>query len=325
MRESKLKSTQELENMSLESKTLLTILKDRCAMFEKVRDFFKQRDVLEVDIPILSKSGCQDIHIELMETELTSGTKGYLHSSPEYGMKKLLCKIKHDIYQLCHVFRKNELGSLHRPEFTMIEWYLLNTTLSSLINQTLELIHLFIPFEGFDTLSYEEVFKGFFSLNPFSTSPDELFSLCEAYGFTPTKKDEALSFLWDIAEKSLGLERPCVVIDFPGSDSQLAKTQEKDGNLYAMRFEVYLSGLELANGFDELLDPFEHRKRFELVAEERKLLNKPKLSIDDSFLSLLEMGLPKCVGVAVGFDRLMMLRHNTKNIENVLPLRWEEI
>ena len=311
-------------SMSVESSSSLKTIEDRALMLGKVREFFLSQNVLEVDIPILSKYGCQDTHIELMQTDITPTERGYLHSSPEYGMKKLLCKIKRNIYQLCHVFRKGELGKYHRPEFSMIEWYLVDQDLNALIEQTIQLIQLFVPSDGFDTVSYEQVFEKSHGINPLDIKDQDLFSICNQNGFTTDKREDALCFLWDIAEKSLGKEKPCVVFDFPGSDSQLAKTTTKNNKLYALRFEVYLHGVELANGFDELIDPVEHRKRFEKVSSERQKLGKAHQSIDDSFLSLLEEGLPSCVGVAVGFDRLMMLRQNTGDIENILPLKWKE-
>lgn len=302
----------------------VSIVEDRALMLEKVRLFFKERGILEVDTPILSKFPSLNTHIALMQTEITDSIKGYLHSSPEYGMKKLLCKIKKNIYQLCHVFRQNELGSFHRPEFTMIEWYLLDKSLQELIEQTLDLIHLFIPLKGYERKTYKEIFEDTFSINPFDLSISKLLQLTSSYGFDAADKEEALTFLWDVAEKKLGQTMPCIVVDFPASPSQLAKTHLHNDYEYSLRFEIYYQGIELANGYDELLDPHEHRKRFETVRLEKEALGQASLPIDESLLSLLKSGLPNCVGVAVGFDRLMMLRHNTKNIENALPLSWEE-
>ncbi len=309
--------------MSLES-NFLSVIEDRARMLEAVRSFFRKRNILEVDTPILSKSACIDVHIALMSPLISTSLKGFLHSSPEYGMKKLLCKLRRDIFQLSHVFRQGEIGPYHRPEFTMIEWYLVEQSLDTLINQTLELISLFIPFKNHERTTYEKVLENKFRFNPFEVSQNTLFGLSKKNGFETKDKDAAMSFLWDIAEKDLGSNGPCVVEGFFAADSQLSKSYTKDGKDYCERFEIYYQGVELANGYNELLDPIEHKKRFKEISLKRQSLNLESLPIDTAFLNLLDKGLPSCVGVAVGFDRLMMLRHNTDNIEHILPLTWEE-
>lgn len=308
-----------------ESKT--ATLKDRAAMFKAVRSFFEARGVLEVDTPILSTSAPIDPHIDILETEALPNQVAYLHSSPEYGMKKLLAKGLSDIFQLSHVYRYGEVSSKHHIEFTMLEWYRSNFSFLELLQETQELISLFVGNLPCETVRYERILHTAHSIDPFHSSLDELRTKCHSLGLHTQSEDRDLylSFLWDCAEPSLGSQGLLCVTHFPASQAALSRVLIEEGVAYARRFEYYYQGLELANGYHELTDPNEQYLRLTAHNEKRKSLNKKPLPIDTGFLQALAvLNSQDFFGVAVGFDRLMMLRHHTREIRDILPLSWGE-
>lgn len=310
--------------MSLESSGLKAILQDRAAQFKAVRTFFEQRGVLEVDTPLLSKSAPIDVHIDILTTQATSAHVGYFHSSPEYAMKKLLAKGLGDIFQLSHVFRQGEVGAYHQVEFTMLEWYRSNFSFQGLIEETKALIELLLGPLPFAQVKYTDVLHSAFGIDPLSASVDSLKQLAQELGLTLDSEDRDvyLSFLWDKAEASFTTSLTCVT-HFPASLAALAKTFEEAHQHYAARFEFYYNGIELANGYHELTDPIEQNKRLQEQNAKRQALGKQLLPVDLDFLAALEqLQSQEFYGVAVGFDRLMMLRHNKDNIEQILPLGW---
>ncbi len=274
-------------------------------MLAAVRTFFAHRYVLEVDTPILSKAAPIATSIDVMTVLFGNGDKGYLHTSPEYAMKRLLADHPIDIYQLSHVFRDGELSDRHNPEFTMVEWYRMGFSLQDLLDETIELIELFVGPQKITHYSYRDLFLKFAGFDPFDVQeiPNPEWSV-------DTWLDYTMSFT--IQPQMQGL----IVVDrFPPSQAALA--QLKDG--LAERYEIYFNGLELANGFHELTDPLEQRKRFENDLHERRALGKPDLPIDEPFLQALEK-LPPCSGVAVGFDRLLMLKLQATSLKEIMPL-----
>jgi len=281
-------------------------IEERAFMLAKVRQFFSKRGVLEVDTPILSAFAPIDAHIDVMEVSIGNQRTGYLHTSPEYGMKKLLAQGSPDIYQLSHVFRKGEEGPLHSPEFTMLEWYRIGMDLQELMKETCELLSLFCDPLPIEMLTYREAFEKYASLDPFGEDwkkSIEDFSAAARDWDRDTQLDLLFSHL---VEPKLGRETFTILTQFPASQAALAKTIEIDGMEVANRFEIYFAGIELANGFDELSDPQEQKRRFEEQNQKRMNLKKDPLPADPEFLQALKT-LPDCVGVAVGFDRLMKL------------------
>ncbi|MCH9631393.1 MAG: Elongation factor P--(R)-beta-lysine ligase [Chlamydiia bacterium] len=287
-------------------------------MLRSVRSFFDKRDVLEVDTPILSKHAPIDSSIDILETMATDQTKGYFHSSPEYAMKKLLAMGAPDIYQLSHVFRKSEQSKKHTIEFTMLEWYRIGFSLEELMSETKELIALFIGDVPCRITDYCSIFKERFNLDPEEDSLQTLQEVSKDFGLFGKDYDRQtyLDFLFDIAEKTFSTDSLVFVTDFPKEQAYLAKTHIKNGKELAMRFEAFYKGYELANGFDELQDSKVQRKRFKASLEKREKMDKPSLPIDEDFLDALDH-LPDCSGVAVGFDRLMMLKTQSHDIKNV--------
>ncbi|MBS0648564.1 MAG: EF-P lysine aminoacylase GenX [Verrucomicrobia bacterium] len=298
-------------------------------MLAHVRAFFAQREVLEVDTPILSHAAPIDTHIEVMSVRWARQEKAYLHTSPEYAMKRLLAQGIGDIYQLGHVFRAEEAGRLHNPEFTMIEWYRVGIPFQLLIDETLDMIRLFLGDIPALTYTYAEAFEKFVGMDYRKASPQDLQAIALAHHLSlPSDADTwdadtylhfIMAFL--IEPQLTGLH---IIRDFPASQAALAQTCQKGGERIAERFEVYFNGVELANGFHELTDPVEQRKRLVQANLERKTLGKEILPIDERFIAALEH-MPDSCGVAVGFDRLLMLQLGKGTLEEILPFCWSTI
>lgn len=285
-----------LESMSLALiNNHLKILQDRADMLARCRTFFAEKRVLEVDVPILSRSASVDTHIELIQASCCN-QPAYLHSSPEYGMKRLLALGVNDIYQISHVFRDYEKGERHTPEFTMAEWYRIGMTLKEMIDETVQFILLFLedlPLD-YEIFTYEQAFWRW-------------------YGEFPSSLEERDALFAFEIEPHLGKNSLAVVSGFPVEHAALARI---GNNGLAERFEVYYQGIELANGYHELIDPVEQSRRIDETNHARATLGKQMLPPDREFIEALEAGLPDCCGVAVGFDRLMMLRHKLEDIRN---------
>jgi lysyl-tRNA synthetase class 2 len=306
----------------------LKILRDRAEMFRKVREFFALRGVCEVDCPAMGKYASVDVHIDLIRAYGGSPpSTHYLHSSPEYAMKRLLVEGMGDIYQLSHVFRDNEYSMRHNPEFTMAEWYRLNFAFSKMIEETVAFVRLFIGELPHTIMSYEEVFKKYAGIDSRKITEKKLVLYLKEKGIDPYEnigeegKDAYLNLIMGVViEPQLGTNEIFVINHFPASQSMLSKTTMINGVDVAERFEVFYKGYELANGYHELADAVEQRKRLAKANKTREELSKDTLPIDERFLRALEKGLPDCCGVAVGFDRLLMLRHSLDDIADVLPL-----
>ncbi len=299
-------------------------------MFQKVRHFFAQKNVMEVDVPMLGKAAPIDRHIDVMQITLQGGAYGFLHTSPEYAMKRLLSLGVGDIYQMSHVFRDGEIGHFHNPEFTMVEWYRLGMSFEDLIEETVAFIHLFLENLSVSYFSYREALIKFAQIDYLTASIGDLVMCCEKHALhLPSDahkwdKDTLLQFIMGFIVEP-HLHELTVIKDFPKAQSALAKTTLRNEEPIAERFEIYFKGVELANGFHELTDPIEQRRRLHEQNQMRLEMGKQSLPLDENFLKALEKGLPDCCGVAVGFDRLMLLRHDKKCLEEVLPFSWDTI
>lgn len=316
----------------MEKSKKIAILHDRAAMFSKARSFFMERGVLEVDCPILTQGASVDAHIDLIPAHYASQETRYLHSSPEYGMKRLLVQGIGDIYQLSHVFRDGESGHKHNPEFMMAEWYRCGFTFTQMIEETLEFIQLFLGNVPTKTLSYRDAFLHYAGIDYLTATEKDLLDYLKQRqiplysGIENEGKDALLNLiLGSVIEPHLGEEGLCALAYYPASQAALAQTVERqDKEQAAERFEVYFKGVELSNGYHELADAREQRRRFIEANIHRKALGKNPLPLDEFFLETLAAGLPDCCGVAVGFDRLMMLRHRSQNIADVIPFVWQQ-
>ena len=309
--------------------TKVEILKDRARQLARARAFFSERGILEVDCPLLTSQASVDLHIDLISALFNGQETRYLHSSPEYGMKRLLSQGIGDCYQLAHVFRDGEVGTRHNPEFMMAEWYRVGAEFQSFMEETLEFIRLFLGELPGELLSYRDAFKQFVGIDPFLAKEKELIEAVRGskLPYYPSlleeDRDALLNFLLaELVEPHLGNDKLTLLAYYPASQAALARSEVKEGHAVALRFEVYYKGVELANGYDELADAKEQRRRLIEANEERAKAGKRQLPLDEAFLAALEEGLPAACGVAVGFDRLMMLRHKKNDIADVIPFGW---
>lgn len=308
--------------MSLEFDYLekITLLQDRSAMLQSVRDFFYKKKFVEVDCNALNPLPELDLYIDPFEVPMATGSSFYLHTSPEYGMKQLLSIGMKNIFQLSHVFRKEEQGNLHRNEFMMLEWYEVGVSFEEFLSSVIELIALFLGKAKTQILPYAQAFDNL-SIDP--TSSKE-----EIVHFIPLlppevrswNKQSLLHYVWSsFIQPTLGREETTIITEFPISESALAKTIHKNGKEVALRFEIYREGIEIGNGYVELTDPQETKYRFLEVIQNRRLEGKSDLPLNTEFLRTMERGIPSCCGVAIGFDRLMMLRNKKSDIASILP------
>lgn len=274
------------------------LLKNRATALAKARSFFSDRNILEVDCGALVKRAPIDANIDVIET-----SDGFLHTSPEYAMKRLLIQGSGDIFFLGHVYRKGEKGRLHNPEFAMAEWYRLKVSLLQMIQETCDFIQLFLGALPIRILSYKNAFKG----------------IDIPYRKEWTETENRHYILSHHIEPNLGKNELTVLTDYPPNEAALACVVEKEGEIVAERFEIYHKGVELANGYHESSDAIELRNRFNLENEARKQRKLETYPLDEEFLAAMEKGLPDCCGVSVGFDRLFMLSQNAKNISEILP------
>lgn len=309
----------------------ISILRDRAHMLAKSRQFFKDYNVVEVDCPFLSRFASVDTNIELIPAQPIGGAR-FLHTSPEYCMKRLLAAGMGDIFQLSHVFRNGEQGVKHNPEFTMAEWYRAGITFERMIDETIEYIRLFLGDLPYQTMSYRDVIKKYAGFDYLHLSIPQLIDKLKSFGIDvypgieKEGKDAVLNLVMGtIVEPNLGKDELFVLSHFPASQAALAKICQRGDESVGERFEVYYKGFELSNGYHELSDPKEQRKRLLESNQERVANNRSELPIDEFFLKALEKGFPDTCGVAVGFDRLMMLRHNAQHIADVLPFSWDEV
>jgi lysyl-tRNA synthetase class 2 len=301
-------------------------LRRRAEILALIREFFAQRGVLEVETPLLCCSGVTDPAIEplVVESGDSIDAPRFLQTSPEYAMKRLLATHGEPIYQVARAFRDGEAGACHNPEFTLLEWYRPGFDLHALMDEVAELVGACIGRRDEVRYSYREVFRRYLSIDPFTASDDELSAcVCEQadIGDMSGDRDLWLDLLMShVIEPQLpGL---CFIHDYPASQAALAKIIEADGVQVGQRFELYVDGLELANGYRELTDPVEQRKRFEADNAKRRERGQSERPIDEHLLSAMEHGLPECSGVALGADRLLMLAMNTRDIRETLVFDW---
>ena len=297
-------------------------LRRRAQLVAATRAFFAARDVLEVDTPLLGDGLVVEAHIDPVPCRVHLGAEGrverHLLTSPEGPMKRLLAQGSGPIYQFAHAFRDGEVGRRHAVEFTMLEWYRPGFDHAALMDEVEELVRLLLPRVAkvaFERCCYRELFVRFAQVDPFATSLAELRAACDRLGvdvpdgFDAGSLDDALDLLLVAhIEPQLGRDRPLFVHSYPPSQAALAKLRTDDrGTPVAARFELYIDGVELANGYHELTDADEQRRRFEQANRDRRAAGRSELPIDEDLLTALATGLPDCAGVALGFDRLLML------------------
>ncbi|MGP1939471.1 MAG: elongation factor P--(R)-beta-lysine ligase [Arsenophonus sp. ET-DL9-MAG3] len=307
----------------------------RSKIIAKIRLFFSNRNIIEVETPILSKFTVTDIHILPFETEfiapiVTDNSKLYMITSPEYHMKRLLAAGSGPIYQIIKSFRNRENGRYHNPEFTILEWYRPNYDMHQLIDEVDDFLQQILNCKPIKRMSYQEAFQAYLNIDPLSLKlkKKQLYKEVIKLGLNNAKKEEnkdtLLQFLFTIGvEPNLDKDKPTVIYHFPSSQAALAKINKKDQRV-AERFEIFFKNIELANGFHELTNSIEQRNRFEHDNKIRKKMGLPVQLLDEYLLSSLDKITQNCSGVALGIDRLVMLALNAKKISDVISFSIEK-
>jgi lysyl-tRNA synthetase class 2 len=312
----------------------LQALKLRAGILAGIRRFFAERDVLEVETPVLSASATPDPALVSLATRYTGplfphGQKLYLQTSPEFPMKRLLAAGSGSIYQICKTFRDGEAGRLHNHEFTLLEWYRTGFDHHRLMDEVEALVTLalqgHVALAASERLSYREAFLRYSGLDPHTATAGEFAGAARAHGIEPpaellTHHDTGIwrdLLLTHVVEPALGDGRLSFVYDYPAAQASLARVRPGTPPL-AERFELYLNGVELANGFHELADSDEQRTRFGRQLHTRAAAGLPAVPLDEQLLSALAHGLPDCAGVALGIDRLVMLAAGAHSIADVI-------
>ena len=314
----------------------LDTLRLRARMLAGIRAFFAARGVLEVETPVLSRAAVPDPAIEPLRSRYTGpgaahGQVLYLHTSPELAMKRLLAAGSGPVYQLARVFRDAEAGPRHNPEFSLLEWYRPGFDHHALMDEVEALVVTLLPgTAAARRFSYRELFLELAGIDPFTAGVDELAACARAAGLQPSPALAAQArngwldlLLTHVIEPRLGAGL-VFVYDYPADQAALARVRPGEPPL-AERFELYLDGIELANGFHELTDAAEQRARFEADNARRLARGLAPLPVDARFLVALEAGLPACAGVALGFDRLVMAAAGLADIDAALAFSLRRV
>ncbi len=306
----------------------IATLELRAAMLRAAREYFVATRALEVETPALSAAAVSDMHLASVTARACNQAR-FLHTSPEYAMKRLLAAGCGDIWQICKVYRDDESGRWHNPEFTLIEWYRVGIDHHSLMSDVERLIGAMLPpakqFDRAERLSYREAVQLHAGVDAFVDPTAVLVARLESAGIEVPRnmgdeRDACLDLIMStLVGPALGRERLTFIYDYPASQAALAKVRGP----VASRFEAYLDGIELANGFHELADANEQRARFEQDQRERAKRGLPVNPVDERFLAALEHGLPECSGVALGFDRLVMCATDARHLDEVLTFPFE--
>ena len=278
-------------------KNSIEILRLRAEVLRKIRQFFSDKEVLEVETPILSPFAVTDPDVHSIKVT----DYGYLHTSPEYAMKRLLCKGAPSIFQIAHVFRAGELGRYHNPEFSMLEWYRLNFDHIDLMAEVSEVINLILGPGEYQTIPYKEL-------------------LGSRYEKLKNDRSELdLAFSLSLEELRTGR---FFISDYPADQAVLSRIDPRDPTV-SCRFELVVDGVEIANGYWELQDVAEHEERFQKDLERRRNQNAELPEVDQNFMRSLEAGLPDCAGVSVGLDRVLMILAEAHSLDAVMPIGRE--
>jgi lysyl-tRNA synthetase class 2 len=306
----------------------IATLEVRATMLRAAREYFTATRALEVDTPTLSAAAVTDVHLASVAATAI-GRQCFLHTSPEYAMKRLLAAGCGDIWQICRVYRDGESGRWHNPEFTLMEWYRLGIDHHALMSDVERLVGAVMPpsrhVDRSERLTYREAVQLHAGVDAFEDPNAVLIARLESAGVeVPASiradRDGCLDLIMStLVGPQLGHDRLTFIYDYPASQAALAQTRGP----VASRFEAYLDGIELANGFHELGNGSEQRARFEQDLAGRRQRGLPPMPIDEHFLAALDYGLPECSGVALGFDRLVMCAVGAKHIDEVIAFPFE--
>jgi lysyl-tRNA synthetase class 2 len=304
-------------------------LKLRASVLKKIRSFLEERGIMEVETPLLGTTSSVDLHMEPFGLK-TGGKEFYLETSPEFAMKRLLSMGSGSIYQITRAFRSQEQGRLHNPEFTMVEWYRVGFDHHKLMDEVGELVESVLNCGPVKKITYTEVMKEAAGFNPLEMSAPAIRMVIDGLGLNSppaldlTDTDECLDFIFTVrVQPYLKEQGPVFVYDYPPSQAALAKLDPESG--VAHRFELFVKGIELCNGYYELTDAEEQLQRFRDINRKRLSRKKPELPVDQHFIKALDKGLPECSGVALGFDRLVMLAAGEDGLSGIMPFTFDEV
>ena len=304
----------------------MATLRQRSRVLAKLRDFFQQRQVMEVDVPLLSRATVTDHNIDSIQAR-NADVAAYLQTSPEYFMKRLLAAGSGDIYSLGKAFRDAENGRRHNPEFTMLEWYRCGWDEHQLMDEVAELIVSLVPETGVRRYSYADVFIQHLQVDPHFADLADLQRMAVIAGseaWADETRANCLDLLFSVLIEPQLDDGLVLVYDYPACQAALAKcAEDSQGRQISRRFEGFLNRVELANGYCELTDATEQASRFAEDQRLRKLSGKAPVTADSQLLAAMEAGLPECAGVAMGVDRLLMQLQGADSIDQVMPFSWE--
>jgi lysyl-tRNA synthetase class 2 len=318
------------------------LLLARAVMLKNIRAFFDVREVIEVETPLLSHFCTTDPHLDSLQSRFRE-QKCYLNTSPEYAMKRLLATFQQPVYQICKAFRDDELGPLHNPEFTLLEWYRPGFDMLQLMDEVADLVvelfglinsgeHAIFNRASFSHLTYQQAFEEFAGINPHQTTSEECFQVARSRHIDIPRGldvgdeiDEWLDWLLlQLVFPAFDKQGFTFLYDYPATQCALAVLADNDQKYQvARRFELFYGDIELANGFHELTDANEQLQRFQLDNQRRVAAGKQAVPIDKNFIAALNFGLPDCSGVALGLDRLLMALTGNDCIERVLSFAWD--
>ncbi len=312
------------------------LIKKRAFIYSQIRSFFNERDVLEVETPVLSFSGTVDPTIDSFTVKSQFYQQPlFLQTSPEFAMKRLLVEGSGSIYQICRSFRDGESGRRHNPEFSMLEWYRLDFSYFDLMQEVDHLVRQIVPGDMIkkesEYISYNQLFIQYLAIDPLAADIGDLINCAKHHNLNVDETTMGDDFdLWlglllsHLIEPKLGVDGLTFVYDYPASQAALARLKPQDSRI-AERFELYINGVEVANGFQELQDADEQRERFISEQEVRKESDKMVVPFDNHLLNALSKGLPFCAGVALGLDRLIMLALKANSITDVIPFSFDAV
>lgn len=310
----------------------LSMLKRRARLLDRIRSFFRARDVLEVETPVLSAAGTPSPVLESFRAlyrgpGVSRARTLYLHTSPEFAMKRLLAAGSGSVYQICKVFRNGEAGTLHNPEFTLLEWYRVGFNDIRLMDEVESFMRNMIAQEDqpakYARVAYRELFQRYAGVDGLEATVADLQACLRSRnvgypaGLAATDSDGWRDLVLSEVIVPQLVDEVLFVYDYPASQAALARLRPGSPAV-AQRFELYWRGLELANGFYELTSAREQSQRFAREKQQRREQALPDVDLDTRFLAALESGLPDCSGVAVGVDRLLMVVAGKDDIRDVL-------
>lgn len=299
-------------------------LRQRAQLLSKIRHFFSERDVLEVETPLLGSTTVPDVYIESIAAELIEGQsrrQNYLQTSPEYFMKRLLASGSGSIYQITKAFRQEERSRRHNIEFTLLEWYRVSYSLEQLMTELEQLLQTLLDCGPIPRFSYRDLFQQHLQIDPHSVSLKALQQLARREIDLSSTDLGRTDYLQLLLSNSIEPRLPtfCFIYDYPQQQAALSSiATDQLGVAVARRFELFGKGMELANGYLELADASEQRARFESDNALRKEKGLQTHDLDEKLIAALESGLPSCSGVAVGVDRLLMVLLGADDIDQVI-------